>query len=467
MSENKGTILIVDDDTNLLEVLKLRLQFYGYNTRVCSSPKEALRKIDKEPLDLMVIDLMLPEMNGIELMEEVFLKLGFQIPVIILTAYGTIELAVEAIQRGAYSFLTKPFENHDLKLHIEKALEKTRLSSQIKNLHEILRKRSSGLNLVGKSPSFQQVLKEVSGVAPTTSTVLLTGETGTGKELIAQTIHSLSDRFNKPFVTINCGAIPETLLESELFGHAKGAFTGATQAKKGLFCSANNGTIFLDEIGEATPSVQVKLLRVIETKEIIALGSTVVQKVDVRIITATNKDLRVEVEKGRFRKDLYFRINVIPIRIPPLRERIEDIPLLTQYFLSKFQNDPKDGFKGVFPSTMTHMLKYDWPGNIRELENRLERAVVLSKGSIITPGDIFPDHFQSPQGVSDNESELDEIADYSVAKAKFEKRYLVTLMQTCQGNISKAARIAGRHRPEIYKMMKKYQIDPKDYKPSD
>jgi len=467
MEEKKGKILIVDDDVNLLEVLKLRLQFHGYETNVAESPKEALRKIGRESFDLMVVDLMLPEMNGIELMEQIFSEIGFQLPVIILTAYGTINLAVEAIQKGAYSFLTKPFEHHDLILHIEKALEKNRLSSQIENLQKILSERATGLNLVGKSQSFQRVLREAMGVANTDSTVLLTGETGTGKELIAQTIHNLSDRFKNPFVPINCGAIPETLLESELFGHSKGAFTGAHRKKVGLFARANGGTIFLDEIGEAPQSVQVKLLRAIETKEVIPLGTTIPQKVDVRVITATNKDLMKEVEEGNFRKDLYFRINVIPIHLPPLRERVEDIPLLVQYFLTKFQGDGSSGLKGILPSTMSMMLEYDWPGNIRELENRIERALIFSKGSSIAPADMFPEKFETSGQEEEVDEEFDTITDYSTAKASFEKRYIISLMHKCKGNISQVARIAGRHRPEIYKMIRKYKINPRDFKSSE
>ncbi len=467
MNISKGNVLIVDDDNNLLEVLKLRLQFHGFSPSVADSPSEALKKLSKNHIDLMIVDLMLPEMNGIELMEKVFEKYGFQLPVIILTAYGTINLAVEAIQKGAYSFITKPFEHHDLILHIQKALEKTKLSSQIENLHNILRKRASGVNLVGKSPAFQRVLKEAMGVANTDSTVLITGETGTGKELIAQTIHNLSSRFNKPFITINCGAIPETLLESELFGHSKGAFTGAHRTKKGLFTKSDGGTIFLDEIGDAPPSVQVKLLRAIETKEVIPLGTTVPQKVDVRVIGATNKDLLKEVEIGNFRKDLYFRINVIPIHLPPLRERIEDIPLLVKHFLAKFQNDPKQGYKGVFPSAIASMVEYDWPGNIRELENRIERAIIFSKGNAIGPRDIFPERYGSTEPTTDKSNELEEVTDYSTAKASFEKRYLISLMHKCKGNISQVARIARRHRPEIYKMIRKYRINPKDFKPTE
>ncbi len=467
MESRKGKILIVDDDNNLLEVLKLRLQFHGYETNVAESPKEAMRKISRESFDLMVIDLMLPEMNGIDLMEQIFTKVGFQLPVIILTAYGTIKLAVEAIQKGAYSFLTKPFEHHDLILHIEKALEKTRLSSQIENLQKILSERASQLNLIGKSEAFRRVLREAMGVANTDSTVLLTGETGTGKELIAQTIHNLSDRFKMPFVAINCGAIPETLLESELFGHAKGAFTGAHRKKEGLFARANGGTIFLDEIGEAPQSVQVKLLRAIETKEVIPLGTTIPRKVDVRVIAATNKDLIKEVEKGNFRKDLYFRINVIPIHLPPLRERVEDIPLLVQHFLTKFQSDGTDGLKGILPSTMSYMLEHDWPGNIRELENRVERALIFSKGSAIAPADMFPEKFETSVPDDEISDDLDIITDYSTAKASFEKRYIISLMHKCKGNISQVARIAGRHRPEIYKMIKKYKINPRDFKSSD
>ena len=346
--------MVVDDDQNLLELLKMRLESADYEVFTASREEDALQAIKGQVFDLAIVDLQLAERDGIAIMEELHLILP-EMPVIILTAYGTIESAVEAMKRGAYGYLTKPFDPQDLLLQIERALENRRLTFEVQRLKGLLSERYEFTNIVAKSEKMQKLLEAVAQVAKIDSTVYIDGESGTGKELIAKAIHLASERKNKPFVAINCAAIPEALLESKLFGHEKGAFTGAIRSTKGLFAQAHEGTIFLDEIGDMSLAIQAKLLRVLQERQFYPVGSEKLMEVDVRVIVATNKDLGEQVKQGLFREDLFYRIHVIPLHLPPLRERKEDIPPLVDHFLKKFsQQHEKRGQRAlaIGPSTV-------------------------------------------------------------------------------------------------------------------
>ncbi|PIP04934.1 MAG: two-component system response regulator GlrR, partial [Syntrophobacterales bacterium CG23_combo_of_CG06-09_8_20_14_all_48_27] len=376
-------ILVVDDDRNLLELLKMRLESANYTVVTTEDGNGAVEAVKKQIFDLAIIDLQLPNQSGTSIVNDLHL-INPEMPVIILTAYGSIESAVDAVKKGAFNYLTKPFQPAELLSHIEKALEGRRLTSEIKQLKGLLEKSFDFSNLVAKSEKMQKILEEVSNIAKTESTVYIHGESGTGKELIARVIHLASERKDKPFVAINCAAIPETLLESELFGHEKGAFTGAVRSTKGLFAQAHEGTIFLDEIGNMPLLFQAKLLRVLQEQQFYPVGSERSLEVNVRVITATNKDLEVEVKKGTFREDLFYRIHVIPIHLSPLMERKEDIPYLTEYFIKKFGRQMKKEVKGITPGAMQKLMLHDWPGNVRELENTIEYAMVMSHQELIT-----------------------------------------------------------------------------------
>jgi two-component system response regulator GlrR len=387
-------------------------------------------------------------------MEELHL-INPEMPIIILTAYGSIESAVEAMKRGAFNYLTKPFNPQELLSQIEKALEGYRLASEIKELKELLEDRFNFSNIVAKSEKMQKILKQVSRIAKVESTVYIHGESGTGKELIARAIHLASKRKDKPFIAINCAAIPETLLESELFGHEKGAFTGAVRDSKGLFSQAHEGTTFLDEIGDMSLSLQAKLLRVLQERQFYPVGSEKPVEVDVRVIVATNKDLEAEIQKGLFREDLFYRIHVIPIHLPPLRERKEDIPHLAAYFIKKFSQQMKKEVKGITPIAMQKLMLYDWPGNVRELENTIEYAMVMSHQELITEDIIL-----QAKDVPDKLHPLKE------ARDAFEKGYIINLLELTKGNVSRAAELAGKYRADFYNLLKKHNIKPEDFKNS-
>ncbi len=446
-------ILVVDDDLNILRVLKMRLEAEGYLVTTVAEAHEAIEIGKEEDFDLAIVDLKLTKQNGIELMEDLR-QINSEMPVIILTAYGTIESAVEAMRKGAYSYLTKPFEHRELLLQIKNGIEKYRLSKEVKRLRGIVRERYKFENIIGESEKMKKVLELVSRAAETDSNVYIQGESGTGKELIAKALHLASTRKNGPFVAINCATIPETLLESELFGFKKGAFTGAFYTKKGLFAQADGGSILLDEISEIPLSMQAKLLRVIEEKEFYPIGSEKTTKVNVRIIAASNKDLEKEVKKGNFRNDLFYRIHVIPFKLPPLRERKEDIPLLADYFLRKFSEKMKKEIKGFSPDALKKMMLYSWPGNVRELENVIECAVAMSTQDIISGDLIFP-----TQAIK--ESILKPL---KKAKVEFEKRYIIQLMELTQGNVTQAAKLAGKYRADLYKLLEKYNINPENFR---
>jgi two-component system, NtrC family, response regulator GlrR len=377
--------------------------------------------------------------------------------VIILTAHGSIASAVEATKKGAYDYLTKPFDPKDLLHRIEKAPELRRLRGEVKQLRTLVRERYHPDNIVASSEKMQQVLRQVPQIAGTNSTVCLYGESGTGKELIARSIHAMSRRAREPFVAINCGAIPEGLLENELFGHVRGAYTGADQAHRGLLRQADRGTLFLDEIGELPQALQVKFLRVLQGQEFYPLGAGQPTRADFRLVAATNQDLWEAVCKGRFREDLYYRIHVIPIVLPPLRERQEDIPLLAHHFLQRFAHAVHKGVKGFSAAAMQQLMVYTWPGNVRELANVVERSVVLATADLITPDLIL-------LGRQPNRPPKSELLLFKDARAAFERAYLVQVLTATRGNVSRAAEVSGRHRAEFYKLLRKYSLDSASFK---
>jgi two-component system response regulator GlrR len=464
-----GKVLVVDDDTNLLELLKIRLESAGYEVWATDDEAEAKRLNNHESFDLAVIDLQLAQGNGIELMGELH-QVSPLMPVIILTAYGSIESAVEAIKRGAYTYLTKPFDPRQILMEINKAQETRRLAAEVRALKGLLEEKYDFKKIIGKSKAIKQVLEQVSLIAGTDSTVYIHGESGTGKELIARAIHFASQRRDQPFVPINCAAIPETLLESELFGYEKGAFTGAVKSSKGLFTHAHGGTILLDEIGDMPLSIQAKLLRVLQERKFFPVGSQNPVEIDVRILVATNKDLKEEVRANKFREDLFFRIHVIPIHLPPLRSHKEDIPLLADFFLKKYSERMNKTISGLSPQAMKKLMKYDWPGNIRELENCIEFACAMTQQYLIHEDLILPDEEKEgeaaePRKTAVKGSDPERIGNIKAARSRFEKNYLTDLLVTTQGNVSKAAQLAGLYRADLYNLMKKYEITADQFKP--
>jgi two-component system response regulator GlrR len=447
-------ILVVDDDVSILKVLQMRLESEHYAVVAASEIREAKERIAEGSFDIALLDLKLDGGTGIELMMSLR-EVDPDLPVIILTAYGTIESAVEAMKEGAYSYLTKPFDYRELLIQIRNGIEKAKLSREVKRLRSMLRVDFEGQSIIGQSEAMKRVFEAVALAAETDSNVFISGESGTGKGLVAKALHQLSERKDKPFVPINCAAIPATLLESELFGFEKGAFTGAIANKKGLFVQADGGIIFLDEISEIPPPMQGKLLKALEEKEFYPLGSHRTAKVDVRIVSASNKDIEKEVEKGTFRGDLFYRVHVIPIRVPPLRERKEDIPLLVEHFLDKVARKLKRSVKGLSPAALQKLMIYSWPGNVRELENMIECAVVM------TPEEIIPEEMIILPG-----QELGETAfkTLKVSKQDFEKNYLIQLMKISRGNVSQASKLAGKYRADLYELLEKYRINPLDFR---
>ena len=446
-------ILIVDDEEGLLQLVKMRLTAMGFGVTGCTTGREAIDAAKKNRFDLAITDLRLGSEDGLDVTEEL-LRIHPGLPVIILTAHGSIPNAVEAMQRGAFGYLTKPFDDKELKAKIEEGLSPQRMRGEIQRLKSLVNELYGMENIVARSPAMQRILQQVVQVADSDATILLFGETGTGKEVLARVIHSNSRRSKGPFVALNCAAIPETLFESELFGHVRGAFTSAHGAKRGLFQSANGGTLFLDEIGEIPLSMQVKLLRAVQEREVREVGSEISTKIDVRIIAATNKDLGEAVKNKSFRNDLYYRISVVPLFIPPLRDRRDDIPLLAQHFLTSSAKRANKDLRGFTPAALNRLVTHPWPGNVRELENVIEKAAVMTRQDLITP-DLLPSMGTSPDA---------PLKPLTEAKEEFEKTYLKNVLQLTGGNISRAAQFAGRYRADFYKMLKKYGMHPSTLK---
>ena len=449
MSNNK-TILIADDDESLRRVIEYNLSNKGYRILLANNGNEALNIFKSEDVDIVITDIQMEKVDGLELLEEIK-RLKSNALVIMITAHGSIETAVKAMKLGAYDYITKPFDRDELQIIIEKAQNLQSLMSENIRLRQELADRFSLDNIIGASSKMKRIYDMVARVAKSDSTILLQGESGTGKELIARAIHFNSSRAKKPFITVNCSAIPENLMESELFGHVKGAFTGAIKDKAGKFEAAEGGTIFLDEIGDVRKDLQVKLLRVLQEKSIDKVGSTQDINVDVRVIVATNILLETAIEEGKFREDLFYRISVIPILLPPLRERKDDITLLVQHFMTKHGgNDCK-----MLPEALDILNRYDWPGNVRELENIIERAIVLKEeDNVISPEDI-PDHIKRKQ--SGSQMSL-EIPDEGLNLEEVEKALIINAMNKAGQNQTRAAELLNITRQTLIYRMQKYDI---------
>ena len=428
----------------------------NYEIVTARNGREGLALFEAGPVHLVVTDLNMPELNGMEVLRAVKAR-NPDLPVVIVTAFGTIETAVQAIKQGAYDYITKPFDPDDIEITVKNALAHQRLADENRRLKERLRDAERPPDMVGTSPKMQEVFHLIDKVAPTDATVLIQGESGTGKELVARRLQHLSPRRDQTFLSINCAALPEGLLESELFGYERGAFTGATRAREGLFRTAHKGTLFLDEIGEMAPALQAKLLRVLQDKEVLALGGRKPVRVDVRILAATNKNLKEEVDAGRFREDLYYRINIFAIQVPPLRERPEDIPLLVSHFMRRYNREFAKSVESVSPELMDFFLHYAWPGNIRELQNYVERAVLMAEGRQLElsaiPREALEAAETSPAG--------EEFLPFKEAKERFEREYLTALLRRYRGVVTRAARAAKIPRPNLYEKMKKHGIVPK------
>jgi len=450
-----NTVLIVDDEKNYLVVLEDLLTEEGYEVLTASSGREALELIREVPIQTVLTDIKMPEMNGVELMEEIR-NLDSGLPIILMTAYAEVNQAVEAMKKGALDHIQKPFDNDEIKRAVQRGIEKRTLLQNIRYLQTEL--RTLWGNIVGKSKAMERVFTIMKKVADTPTTVLIYGESGTGKELIARGLHRSSSRAEAQFVSINCAAVPETLLESELFGYEKGAFTGASSLKQGKFEFADGGTLFLDEVGEMSLSLQVKLLRVLQEQEFQRVGGNKDIRVDVRVIAATNKDLKEEVDEGRFRPDLYFRLNVVQIEVPPLRQRSEDIPLLIAHFLKKLEGKLGRTVREVDPEAMNRFYKYPWPGNVRELENVLERAVVLSKGSTITIEDLPIEMRQSTDWEQGVEGLISWEHGLAATLDSIEERIIRLALKKSDNVQAQAAKMLGVSRSNLQYKMKKYDM---------
>jgi len=437
----KARILIVDDEQSMREFLEIFFRREGYDVATASSVDEALLEIEGEEVDVVITDIQMPGRSGIELLK-ILRKASPDIVVIMITAFGTTETAIEAMKDGAYDYITKPFKVDEIRLVVEKALEMQLLYSENRRLRKELKSQKRERAIIGNSPTMNRVFDLIQQVAVTKANVLISGASGTGKELVARAVHDSSERAEGPFVAINCAAIPENLLESELFGHVKGSFTGAVQNKTGLFEEADKGSVFLDEVGELPQSLQVKLLRVIQEKMIRRVGANTDREIDVRILAATNRNLEDEVHEGRFREDLYYRLNVIQIDLPALNQRIDDVPVLVQHFLEKYSKELGKSVQEISKGAMDKLLSYQFPGNVRELENIVERAVALSRGETIEVDALPPTVLQPARGPSRSRITKDGI-NLERLVADYERELLLEALQQTGGVKKKAAQLLG------------------------
>ncbi|MGA9393108.1 MAG: sigma-54 dependent transcriptional regulator [Candidatus Sulfotelmatobacter sp.] len=443
------TILIVEDEAKMRRLLELNLGEDGFRTLSAEDAESGLKLLHENPVDLVLTDLKLPGMNGLDFLQSIK-RQNAAIPVVVMTAFGSVETAVEAMKAGASDYVLKPFSLSEMRMVIRKELDVHKLREENRSLREALGKRYEHPNVVARSPKMQEVLATVDRVAPTNSTVLLGGESGVGKDLIARAVHEKSRRASGPFIKINSSAIPENLLESELFGYEKGAFTGAGTSKPGKFELADKGTLFLDEIGDIPLAIQVKLLRVLQEREFERLGGTKTVKVDVRLIAATNRDLREALEQGTFREDLYYRLNVVPIDIAPLRQRKEDIPDLVNLFISRFAGDSGKPVEGITPEALRILVNYHWPGNVRELQNIIERACALAKGTVLKVEDIHLD-VRPARAVNGAGNFLPE----GMTLEQWEDEMIRESLRRANGNKSQAARLLGLSRNALrYRLSK-------------
>jgi len=448
-------IMVIDDEESMCRFMQIMLQKEGYDVTSTVSSKEALEEMKSKDYDLVIADLMMPEMNGLELLSRAK-SIHPDINFIVMTAYASVDSAIEALKKGAFDYITKPFKVDEIKIAIKKSLTQKRITEENVNLKRQLKKEYGLQSLIGNSPEMFQLKKLVERIADTDSTVLIRGESGTGKELVVKAIHQLSSRAGKPFVTINCATLPEALLESELFGHVKGSFTGAIKDKDGLFKVADGGIFFMDEIGVTSPAIQVKLLRVLEERQFTPVGGTKPVEVDVRLITATNANLEEEVKLGNFRSDLYYRLNVIPIYIPPLRERKGDTELLIKFFIKKYCDKLGIEEKEITQNTLELLTSYSWPGNVRELENTIERAVILSSGKTIDLNSL-------PQNVVENkplglvQSSQPELPTLE----SIEKAYIFWILNQTGWQKTKASQILGIDASTLYRKIERYNLKEK------
>jgi two-component system response regulator AtoC len=451
-------ILVVDDDAVARELLAEALKKEGYDVEAFGSGEAAIARGREGRVDLVLTDIRMGAVDGLTVLRE-FKRMSQDTAIVVLTAFGSLEGAIEAIKQGAYDYLAKPFKKEEIKLVVQRSLDHCRLLRENTKFREELKSKDEWSPLVGSSPAMLEVYKLVARVSESKSTVLLQGESGTGKELIARAIHGNSPRRDKPFVPVNCGALPDTLLESEMFGYEKGAFTGAVGTKTGLFESASGGTLFLDEVGELGQALQVKLLRVMQDHEVRRVGGTHSIKVDVRIIAATNRDLEQFVKEGKFRDDLFYRLNVVRITLPSLIERQEDIPMLAHYFLQKCATGTTTPVRGFHPDTMELLNRYRWPGNVRELENAIERAVSLSHGPLLTPDDLPAAIRQAPIYADAKPESPDATEPVCLTLEEVEKRHLVRVLKETKGNKVKASKILGIDRRTLYRMAERFGLD--------
>lgn len=452
--------MVVDDEEINRVLLDKVLKSWGFDVVTASNGQEALRIFQHSKFELVLADLRMPGIDGIQLLDELK-KADTAVRVIIMTAFGSIETAVETIKKGAVDYITKPLDLEYLKILIDRIFKEAKSNREIENLKTYVDQRISFGDMIGASPLMKRVYQLIEKVAPTETSILIQGETGTGKELVARAIHLNSSRRDMKFVPLTCSALPETLLESELFGYEAGAFTGAAKRKIGLIEYADKGTLFLDEIADISQATQMKLLRVLQEKEFTLLGNTKPIKVDIRLISATNKDLNEEIKKGNFREDLFYRINVVNIRLPNLRERKEDIPLLAQHFMDGYNAQSPNKVKDISVEAMVLLAQYKWPGNVRQLNHVIERAVALDSDGTITLQDL-PDEIISPlkgkQPLQDNSISLKQFIEGA------EKDYLISLLKTLNGNVAESARKACLAHATLYEKMKKYEIDPAKYR---
>ena len=451
-----GEILVVDDDARMRDLVAKVLAREGYAVRSLPRGQDVLQALEEGPVDLIISDIRMPEMDGLTLLQEVK-RLAPETSVLLMTAFGSIDTAVQAIKAGAYDYLTKPFKMDEVITVVRRAMEERRLRAEVRALREELRTQYNFSNILGKSKPMRDMFALITKVAGSRTTVLVQGKSGTGKELVAKAIHYNSPRRERPLVTVNCSAIPKELLESELFGHVKGAFTGAIANKRGLFEEADGGSLFLDEIGELSPELQVKLLRALQEREIRRVGDTRTVKVDVRLIAATNRDLVQAVKAGIFREDLYYRLNVIPIVLPDLKDRAEDIPLLIEHFLMKYAKEADPPIEGISKEAMRLLLEYDWPGNVRELENVIERAVILGHGPLVLPEDL-PAHMRTHSLPVRRQTR--EASAPRPTLEELERDYIATILQETRWKRMQAAHILGIDRRTLYRKIRTYGLQP-------
>jgi two-component system response regulator AtoC len=453
---DRKRVLIVDDESGMRHMLSVLLEREGYDIETAENGKDGLSKIRAEDYDLVLCDIRMPEMDGLSFLERAR-SVSKNIPVIMMSAFGNVDTAIEAMKKGAYDYVSKPFKADEILLRLQRLTAQESLAHENENLKRVLHQQTSFNNIVARSPKMFEIFDTIRKIAEYKTTVLITGESGSGKELIAQAIHFNSPRANKPFVAINCSAIPETLLESELFGYMKGAFTGANKDKKGLFEEASGGTLFLDEVGDLPVPLQVKLLRAIQEEEIRRVGSSSTIKVDVRLITATLKNLGEEIKKGTFREDLYYRLNVLPIHLPPLRDRKEDIPLLAEHFIKRFNAEMSKSVESLSPECIQALGDYSWPGNVRELENTIERALVLESSKILNY-DSLPDVIRNQELNPALKAAANEL---SIKKmmAIMEQELIKKALEKTNGNRTWAAKLLEiSHRALLYKI-KRYGLE--------